>query len=119
MSFQADDTVVNLHACFLQTSRPANVGRSVKSRFQFHHNCNFFACSCRNQSADDWRILTGSIERLLDAEYIGIIRGAFNELHDGQIRIVRMMQKDVVLAQSVEHSGSFAAQGQIPRGVNG
>ena len=111
MRFQSDNAVINLHAGFLQTARPADVGSFVETCFQFYDDGDFFTRGGADECANDGRILAGAIKSLLDAENVGIVRGAFDKLHDGQIGIVWVVEKDVTLAQYVKHRGSFAAHG--------
>ena len=98
MRFQADHAVEHLHACFLQIARPANVRGFVEARLQLDDNRDFFFRRGFDQRAHDRRILAGAIERLLDREHIGILRGAFDEPHDRRVGIVGMVQQHVALA---------------------
>ena len=103
MRFQADDAVKNLHARFLQISRPANVGGFVEARLQLDHHGDFLFRGGFDQRANDGRILAGAIERLLDGKHIGILRRAFDEAHDGRVGIVGMVEQNIAFANLFKH----------------
>src|SRR5580698_5292691 len=115
MRFQADDAVEHLHAGFLQITRPANIRRLVKSSFQFDDDGHFFFGRGIDQRADDRRIFAGAVERLLDGKYVWIFRGAFDEAHDGAVRIVRVVEQHVTLAHEFENRGWAGLQSQFAR----
>jgi hypothetical protein len=101
--FQPHQAVVHLHAGLLQIFCPANVGRFIEPGLQLHHHGHFFFGRRLHQRADNRRILARAVQSLFDGEHIWIVDRALDELHDGGVRIVRVMQQHVVFPQKVKH----------------
>ena len=116
MRFQPHQAVIHLHSRFLQIFCPANVGSFVEPRLQLDHHGHFLLGGRLHQRADDRRILARPVQRLLDGEHVGIMHRALDELHDGGIGIVRVMQQHVVLPQEVEHVAEARLEVKLFRG---
>ena len=41
---QTHQPMEDLHACIFQIARPADIGRFIEARFQFHHRGDFLVC---------------------------------------------------------------------------
>src|SRR5271165_1437241 len=83
-----------MHAGFLQSTSPLYIGCFVKPRFQLNDNRDLLApLSSFAKRSDDRRIATRSIQRLLDRENVGVLRGLLDEIENRLKALVRMMQK--------------------------
>src|ERR1035441_9528581 len=58
---------------------------------------------------------TSAVESLFDRKHVGIVRGSANESHHGVIRIVRMVQQNVAMADFFKDVARLSVQLQLTR----
>src|ERR1043166_5129157 len=93
MRFQADYSVNNVRARFLETPRPLNIASLVKTRAQLDNSGHLFtSIGCVDQCSDNGRIAAGAIQRDLDGEHLRISSRLLNQLDNLFKAVVRMLQ---------------------------
>ena len=98
----------------VRVARPADVRRLIEARFQLDHRRNFLVCRCRHERLNNLRMLARPVERLLDGEHALVFGGRLNERQNGIVRIVGMVQQNVVPAQLLKQIVGFRGQPQLP-----
>ena len=102
MRLQPHDAVENLHARVFHAARPANIRRFIEARHQLHHDRRFLGGAGFGQRLKHRRIVAGAVKRLLHRHYGRVLRALLDELDHRVVRVVRMMQQNVAMAQLVE-----------------
>ena len=92
----------DLHAGVFEAARPANVGGFVEAGFELDDYRHFFFSGGFEQRVRNRRIGIGAIQRLLHGQHARIVAGGAQEIHDGVVGLVRMVEQDVVAAQRFE-----------------
>src|ERR1043166_1913453 len=103
MRFQADYSVDNVRARFLQTPRPLNIASFIKTRAQLDNSGHLFtSIGCVDQCTDNGRIAAGAIQRDLDGENLRIGCRFFNPLDYLIETVIRVVQQHVLASQYFE-----------------
>ena len=105
MGLESDDAVEDLHAGVFHAARPADVGGFVEAGHELDDEGGFLGGGGLNERGEDGRILAGAVERLLHADDGGIFGALLDEVDDGIVGVVGMVEQDVVLAELVEDVG--------------
>ena len=103
----AADAVDDVAARLLQPSRPADVRLLVEAREQLHEHRDLLAVLRRpRERADDRRVAARPVERLLDREHVGVVRGRGDERHHRVERLVGVVEDHVALVEEGEERGA-------------
>ena len=109
MGLEAEHAVHDVRAGFLQLVRELDVGFLVEARPQLDDDRHVLAGLRRfDQRADDRRIAAGSIQCLLDGEYLRVARRLLDEIRDRPESLERVVQQHVAGAQRREHIAADA-----------
>src|SRR6266550_1999096 len=104
MSFESQNSVNYVHACFVESPRPFDIVLFIEARFEFYQCRNLLALFARsNQRGWDWRIRAGPVKTDFDCYNIFVIHGFVNESSDAVIRVVRMMEKAIALFNGIKN----------------
>ena len=115
---QLDETEHHLRARPLQIARPADVGRLVETRLQFDERGDGFARLRRlDQRPHDGAVGRCAIQRLLDRDDVGIVRGLVKKLHDDIEGFVRVMDAEVLLPDRRQAIAAIVANALGKTGV--
>ena len=115
MGLEADQSVEDLHSRVFQRARPADIAGFVETRLHLDHHRDFLLGRGLNQGAYDGRIFAGAVQGLLDGKHVGIVGGGANEVHHRVVRIVRMVQQNVAMADFFKDVVRLAVQLQLAR----
>src|SRR5215510_9212609 len=89
---QTYNPIDHMSAHFLELPSPGNVVLLVKTRLEFHQDCDLLAAlGSVNQGFDDWRIRPNTVQRRFDRQNIRILCGRAIELNDRHEGFVWMM----------------------------
>jgi hypothetical protein len=87
----------------LERAGPANVPLFVEARGQFHdHGDLFVAFGGALQAGEQRGADTRAIQRLLDREHIGVVRGLRQEGDDRIVRLIGMVQQQILIVENRE-----------------
>ncbi len=103
MRLQPREAIRNLHARIFQAARPVNVRHFIEARLEFDDDSDFFFSSGIEQRFRDRRIRIRAIQRLLHRQNARIAAGRIEKIHDGVVRLVRMMDENILVTQSFKH----------------
>ena len=103
MRLQSEHAIDDLRARLLEPLCPVDVGFLVEARHQLDDHGHFLAVLCRlDKRLHQHRVHAGAIDRLLDRDHIGVVRGLADELDHRLERLERVVQEDVVLPDRTE-----------------
>ena len=105
MRFQSAYSVDHIYAGVSEFSRPVDVPRFVKSRFEFDDDRYMFSILCGQAKCFyDFAGFASAIERLLDGNNRRVGGGSLDKLNDGFIGLVRVIQQSVASADGLEYA---------------
>lgn len=97
------------HVCAgpLERLAPPDVALLVEARLDLHQTHHRLARLCRpDQSRNDQGVAARSVDRLLDGDHVGIVRGPVDELGDARSKVVeRVVHQQVAFTDDGEHVG--------------
>ena len=97
MDLQADQTIDDVHALAFQRPRPLDIALLIEARLQLDQHGDLLAFLHRlQQRFDDGRVPAHAVQRHLDRQHVGIVRGLANEIDHRLERIERMVQQHVL-----------------------
>ena len=87
-----------------QRSCPSDVALFVEPCFQFHQHRHLLVVETGfEQCFDHGRVPPDAVQRLLNCQHIGVMRGGFEKFHDRHERVVRVMKENVFAADGGEN----------------
>ena len=110
MRLEADDTVKDLDAGVFHAARPADVGGFVEAGHELDDQCGFLGGRGLDERGEDRRIVAGAVEGLLHGHDGRVFGALLDEVDDGVVGVVGVVEQDVVLAELVKDARGFAAE---------
>ena len=108
MNFVAEYAVNDVCTCIFKLLRPVDVVGLIKTRHQFDHDGNLFACQRGlHQGAYEFGIAAGAVDGHFDGKDGGVCSGFAYHVDDGVEGLVRMVQKDGCAAYQFEYRAVF------------
>ena len=103
MRFEADHSIDDVRAGFLQTPGPLNIARLIKARAQLNNGRNLFpGIGCIDERFDNGRITARSVQRDFDRQHLWITRSGLDQFDNLIEAVVRMMKQHVLASQDLE-----------------
>jgi hypothetical protein len=103
MRLEADHSIDDMRAGFLQPPGPLNVARLIKARTQLNNSSDLFSgIGCFNERFDNGRITTRAVQRDFDRQYLWILRSSFDPLDNLIEAVVRMMKQHILAPQHLK-----------------
>ena len=103
VGFQVKEAIDHLYACSFQIPRPTDVCFFVKSRFQFHQCGNRLSrLGGAFQRGNDWAVVRGSVQGLLDGNDVRILRRLIQKPHHHVETLKRMVDDEILGSDSGE-----------------
>src|ERR1700730_1126731 len=93
--FQTNDSIHNMDPGFLKRTSPLDVGRFIEPRLEFNHYGYLLAAlGCFCQGSYNLRVTAGTIQSLLDGQYVRVLRRLLDEIQNALKAFVRMVYKN-------------------------
>ena len=113
MNLKARDTVDDVRAGVFESLRPVQVVFLIKSRLKLYHHRYLLAVACGlDQALNDRGVFLHPVQRHTDRDDFRILGGLFDELLDRIEALVRMDQQDILLLHRAHNGGIFVKGGQ-------
>ena len=110
VGLEADDAVEDLDTGVFHAARPADVGGLVEAGHELDDQRGFLGGAGLGERREDGRVVAGAVEGLLHGDDGRIFSALLNEVDDGVVGVVGVVEQDIVLAQLFEDGGGLAAE---------